>query len=757
LLRVTGLTALAALTLLPLLAQAAPAQAAPAQARSQARSHSQGGITLAIDSISPQTAEADSTVVVSGTVTNDSSSTLTGLSVQLYSSDTQFSARELMDSYVEGGTAPYVTPEGIPFAFTGSIRAGGTAAWHAEFTAASAGMSVFGVYPLVAQLTTQADDTALSTDRTLLPFWPGSAAGIAKLKIAWIWPLIDQPHAQACPALTNNDLAASVGGGRLDTLLAAGAAAHTADLTWAIDPALLGDVDTMTKPYQAGGNPADCAGATAEPASTAAGTWLKTLTASTASAPVIITPYANVDMAALVHQGMVSDLQSAYHLGEEVAGHVLNRSFGINVALPAGGFADQTVLTALAGKKLASSVVLSSTEMPVPPDDSFTPDNAVTTVHTMAGTTMNVLLADSTLTGLLAQVRPDMTKASQFALEQRFLAETAMIAAEVPDSARSLVVSPPETWGPSLMLAGNLLQESTSAPWLQPTALGSLTGSQPRAALAVSQHNPRELSSKYLTGTLGPVESQLNVFQSMLYRPSGDYTRGLTAALAATESSAWRGSGASLRGGLALVKDLKAYVRHAEDQVGIPSAQEEVQMAGASGELPVTIQNGLTTQNGLPDLAVKVTLNTSVAVAANVTSTLTVSRAKPVIIPAGVAHLVKLAIHSASQGPHSITLSLTSADGTVLTFADTTLTVDSTRYGERILILIVGAIGLLLLTSAFRSSKRKKHGTEQEQDAAGNVIPDPAGRPTGRSGEPKEEEAGAPDDLADARRGADDT
>src|ERR1700722_8147970 len=106
LLRATGLTALATLMLLPVLARTVPAQAAPAQAAAPARaaapapppsaqaSHSQSGATVAIDSISPQTAEADSTVVVSGTVTNGSSTTLTGLSVQLYSSDTQFTARE---------------------------------------------------------------------------------------------------------------------------------------------------------------------------------------------------------------------------------------------------------------------------------------------------------------------------------------------------------------------------------------------------------------------------------------------------------------------------------------------------------------------------------------------------------------------------------------------------------------------------------------------------------------------------------------
>ena len=69
------------------------------------------------------------------------------------------------------------------------------------------------------------------------------------LTIGWVWPLIDTPQRGACPALLSNELAASVApGGRLNSLLAAGASAagRSAMLTWAIDPALLSDVSVMT-------------------------------------------------------------------------------------------------------------------------------------------------------------------------------------------------------------------------------------------------------------------------------------------------------------------------------------------------------------------------------------------------------------------------------------------------------------------------------------------------------------------------------
>ena len=94
---------------------------------------------------------------------------------------------------------------------------------------------------------------------------------------------------------------------------------------------------------------------------------------------------------------------------------------------------------------------------------------------------MTVLLADHVLTGVLtAGDTPSgvLAPSTQFAVSQRFLAETAMIAAEAPDSARSIVVAPPEDWSPSDALASDLLGETTSTPWLTPAPVGSLAGAR---------------------------------------------------------------------------------------------------------------------------------------------------------------------------------------------------------------------------------------------------------------------------------------
>jgi hypothetical protein len=188
------------------------------------------------------------------------------------------------------------------------VKPGATARWSASFGVSAAGMSEFGVYPVVAQVQDDIAGSVLTSAQTLLPFWPGQrAAGLlSPLNVSWLWPLAAPPQHQVCSALTNNDLAASLNpGGRLSTLVTAGVSQPDADLTWFIDPALLSDVATMTKPYSVGGTP-DCSRPSPEPASKAAATWLSTVKTATSTQPTVIAPYANVDMTALVHQGLTA-------------------------------------------------------------------------------------------------------------------------------------------------------------------------------------------------------------------------------------------------------------------------------------------------------------------------------------------------------------------------------------------------------------------------------------------------------------------
>jgi Family of unknown function (DUF6049) len=729
---------------------APPAQAQPAQPAQPGQAAQAGRVSIVIDSMTPQTAKPGSTVTVAGTVTNGTSQTKAGLGVQLLTSSIRFQTRDAMDGYVSQGTGANLEAVGDSFSLEASLRPGATVQWHASFQVNTVGMDQFGVYPVSAQLG-DSEGNVLGVAQTLLPFWPGQqAAGLERpLDIAWIWPLIDQPHHQVCTALTNNDLTTSLApGGRLSALLGAGQANPGARVTWVVDPALLSDVNTMTKPYQVASG-LGCTGAVDEPASKAAKTWLDTLRGITAGQPPVLTPYANVDVSALVHSGLAPDITSAYSKGYAVAGSVLHGSFGPSIAVPAGGTADLSVLTNLATAQHIGTAVLDSNEMPPVNSANFEPDDAITSIRTPSGVSMTILLADHVLTGVLAAgdtgsgVLPPST---QFAVNQRFLAETAMIAAEAPDSDRSIVVAPPENWSPSATLASDLLSETTSTPWLSPTTLGSLAGAQDsertlaRQPPPANRDSPGELTSSYLS-TVAQTGAELGAYQDLLYQPSGSYVQGLQQALTATESSAWRGRAAAQ--GLILAGKLSSFMSGEEGQIHIIAAQQ-VPMGGSSGLVPVSIQNG-------SRHAIQVRLNTNVVNVPNRTSQLSIGHFQSLItVQPKQAPTMRLPVNSAPIGSTVIQLSLSTVHGKALSVPVTSLTVQSTRYGRAILFLIGAAIGVLVLTSVFRGVRRRMRADTQvapeDADPPGSVNTSSARHPTE-----------APDDLADARRWADDT
>ena len=263
-----------------------------------------------------------------------------------------------------------------------------------------------------------------------------------------------------------------------------------------------------------------------------------------------------------------------------------------------------------------------------------------------------------------------------------------------------------------------------------------------RRHLPASHPSPAELSGGYL-GTVGKVGTSLGAYQAMLDQPSKGYQQSLGQALTATESSAWRGSAVSQ--GLALTGSLSEYLRSQEKKVKIIAA-DQVSMAGSSGAVPVSIQNEL------PE-AIRVKVKAIVVNSPDRTSQLTIGRFhNPIVVqPHTAGQLVRLPVSSAPQGSTVIRLSPTSADGTALPVATKSLTVLSTRYGRAILFLIGAAIGVLVLTSVFRGVRRWLRADLQvapeEGDQPGSVV-------TGTSSARHPTEA--PDDLADARRWADD-
>ena len=702
----------------PLLAGVPAAQASagevqqPSAATSAAATHT---LAISITGMTPTTAGPDSTVTLRGTLANHTGSALPGIAVQAWTSTSWFQYPAQMTEFTNGlsaGTSPLQLQQaGESYQVTRTVRNGATVRWAVSFPA-SVFYDQFGVFPIQVRAVV-AGSTYTAAARTFLPFWPGSTAASQPkgLQVAWVWPLVDTPQQGACTqTLATSELASSVApGGRLSTLLAAGSASAQDDqLTWDIDPALLSDVSVMTRPYFTGGNAA-CSERTPEHPSQAAGKWLSQLQASSAGAPAFLSPYANVDVAALSHSDLDRNIGAAYRLGDMVAGQIMPNTFGktgagtgggavLKAAWPADGLADAGVLTSLADYGGISTVVLSSDELP----SSSAGEDALARTVSGVGTRMSVLLANSRITSLLGTASAAATPAGQFALTQDFLAQTAMIAAELPGTARSLVVAPPAGWDPSPAEANALLSITHDAPWLHPAGLSALAAAA--AHLPSTTHvPPKQVSHSELSGAyldqVATVQASVSLFKDLLYKPPARQVNSLDAALAATQSSAWRGRGSP--GGWLAMARLSSYLSDSEQKVQM-IASKKILLAGQSGETPVSVQNGL-------DQPVQVQVTAIIPPG----SQLQVGSFHALLtVQAGKTNTVRLPVHSAMIGTTTVQLQLATQNGSPLTWAGTAqpLSVEVTRFGRLLLIIIGGALGILVLTSAYRLRRKRLAG-----------------------------------------------
>ncbi len=710
-------------------------------------------VSLAITSVNPPYARPGTTVTVSGTLTNISNAKISGLSVQLRSSASPFGNRSQLQQYADG-TNPGDSPvAGTVTALAGTLAPGATVRWSVPLTSSEEPMTVFGVYPLAAEADSSSQ-TPLTVSRTFLPFWPAQKGmNPQRQDVAWIWPLIDQPRQLMCAGLLNNGLAASFGpGGRLSGLLQAGRAyARSVQLTWAIDPALLADAATMSQPYYAGGV-AGCrgSGGSAKPASQAAAAWLAGVKSATAGQPVFVTPYDDPDIAALIRNNLTTDLNRAFAEGRSVAGQALGRDFSpaaggpgrdfspaaagaaadsLNgAAWPADGIANHVDLVDLAANDGINTVVLDSSTMPPSPQQNFTP-SAQAAASGGKGTELSVLLSDDTITQVLGSANAaSASQASAFSVAQRYLAETAMIAAERPGLARSIVVAPPRQWDPPAGLASTVLADTVTAPWLRPVSLATLAADQHPAG-QVTRRPPRAVSraqlSRPLLDQVRQMDQQIRLQKSIQLAPDPAFDR----AIFAIESSAWRGGGQAGRQASALAQQLSGYLARQEAKLKILVTPRE-QLVGKSGTVPVSISNRL-------PYAVKVRL------LAGASGGLTVKKQPaPVIVPAGQQLLIQLGVTATAVGSATLTLSLLTPGGLPFPGAHTSMTIQATHYGTLAIVIIAAVLGVFLITSGIRTFRRGRRA----RDGAAGADP-PAGPPDG-SREPADASRGAHDAAA---------
>ena len=87
---------------------------------------------------------------------------------------------------------------------------------------------------------------------------------------------------------------------------------------------------------------------------------------------------------------------------------------------------------------------------------------------------------------------------------------------------------------------------------------------------------------------------------------------------------------------------------------------------------------------------------------------------------------VRMPVHSTTIGTSTVQLQLVTEDGSPLAWTAQPLSVEVTRVGRSLLIIIGGALGVLVLTSVYRLRRKRKaaaaqRGTASEMANAGGA------------------------------------
>jgi Family of unknown function (DUF6049) len=514
--------------------------------------------------------KAGSTLRVRGRLTNQSDTAYQRVSVRLRFSSQPMTSRGEVETYADD-KGPDPLQAGLPRVLSTTLQTGGQQGWALSIRVRQMNLRAFGVYPISVEARSSAG-VVLGHQRTFVTYYP-TGTPAQKTKVAWVWPVVDQPHRASDTTFVDDRLERQLGsGGRLNTLVSA--AAHTtAPVNWLIDPSLvddathMGDTDgyTMRKGVR-------------RSQSVAANDWLTALHSAVAGDRLIATPYADPDVMALVQRRMSGDVKEATQQGTHTLADASLSGATASVAVPPDGLADQATLSALVASG-SRTVVLSSAIMPDSRLETFTPDPVVN--RKVAGQSVKLVAYDDTLRKILGS--PTQEPGGTILAEQRFLAETAMITGERPQQSRTIVITPPRRWNPSPAFAKAVLTYTAKAPWLQAVPFSAAETVRPAGRVFQPQKGSPGLSKNYLRQSQA-LNDKIRQFTSIFVPPASDFTLGIPR----IESSAWNGQS---RRGSDLRRTLEGELKDASGKIKV--LNDDITMAGKTGRIPITISNGL--------------------------------------------------------------------------------------------------------------------------------------------------------------------
>lgn len=698
-------------------AQAVPEQPGPPQSargRVLEQSRSRAPVALILQSVTPKTVRPTSAISITGYVQGQSSQPLTGASVRLRWRTRPVNGRTELAQYARG-SAPSLLSAGTYKPLAGPVTEGHQVPWRLETTAPQLGMKDFGVYPIAVEVLS-ANGQSVTTQTTFLTFMPGGkAAQPMPTRVAWIWPMIDRPRRTSDTTFVDDHLETEFGpAGRLGALARVGEQGVKNDrtpITWAFDPALLDDAREMTKGYTVK-NAKDRKGAK-RPKSKVAETWLNQLRLP--NDPYFTTPYADPDAVALIRQRMTRHLNVAYG-NMAVAEEIMGRPPASAIGWPADGVAGQQTLDRMAADGMKS--FLMSSEALLSPNPQGYTGSATTTLQT-ARETRPTMVYDATISDVISG--DTQAPGADVLAEQRFLAETAMITAEMPNRPRTIVIAPQRRWNPKPRFAEHLLDWTAHAPWMKDIPLNEVekAPAAPRTFTGYPVGYERyELGETYLQH-VEEIAAQANRFAGIVEAPAGGrpvnpYERSVLR----MESTYWRGRDRRARSFRLMVG---AMVDSAIKQVHVVP-NKRTGLVGNSGFIPVTVANDL--QTGTVNVVLRVTSQNPGRLEIGGGTESGTGREWPLRIRAGNKETVNIPVEANANGYTVLALELLAPRQKGKFGEDRSITVHTTGYGRMALLITGSSLAVIFIGVGMRVLRaRRRNGAEGSDgaEAGGNA------------------------------------
>lgn len=469
------------------------------------------------------------------------------------------------------------------------------------------------IYPLFLEATASTaahGAVVLGSAQTFIPSFGTSQP--KPVQLSWVWPLLDRPHRSTSETVfTDDDLAGSIAGGRLDRLLQTVQLVLEQDpslsMTLLVDPDLIDELAVMA----AGSYRVQTSGTstTAGTGTAAAQSWLARLRTCLNEDPnlqLAFTPFADPDVRSLAAHGVGWADQLDATVQQRVTAALGGRAADSDISWPLGSSLDRQTLSALVRGGVRTVIVddhtVPGSAREVPPPDALAP------VSTPAGSAKLAVASsqlDSYADSVVSTGGPGLSALPDL------VAQVAVRAEQDGSHGHYVVVTPDRSVDPDPDAASAAILATADTSWSGSLSLGAAAARVNPVHQGGLRPQPLEdglpdrtiTAAQYFATTLPTVESlltppphapQTDGVSAEALAAAASLVSGLPLGIQRAESAEWSDS-PDTSGSLA--QALADQVRGIVDGVHlVKPAQGTYTLGSTDSPLPVTIDNTL----GLP-------------------------------------------------------------------------------------------------------------------------------------------------------------